>query len=436
MALQFFNRYTPDAIAPDANYPYGSFKNETAPGNLDGTPYEKDWPNDVLGILQKLLDYAAIVPSGNADTVVSSQYFQALQAIFEARIVFDDNATGTANDIIILSIGAEPPVYRDGLVAIFKASTTNTGAATLQIDTLAPKSFTTANGNALEAGDISAGKYVVAVFNATNDRFELTIKQVELHGRGEIDGLILENDASDPVNDIFINPGEARSDSNELDMLLQSPLIKQIDATWSEGTNQGGLAAGLALSNIWYHDFLLGTPDGAKFDFGFDSSPVAANLLADPAVIAAGYSEFRRIGSTRRIAGANLLFSQIEDWFVWRSPYYSFSGALGTVAQLITMMTPPDFNFEVFFNLIISHASTARLVYVSAPFQTNQLPTGLGGDSPGFSERIATGYLTTGGQQKTWTDESSRLRIISNGSNTIIDLNTIAYKDLRGKDSI
>lgn len=73
---------------PDADYPYGGAKDETTPstptvpGSLDGTPWVKSLLNDNFGFQQALLTEAAIVPSGNAETSLVSQYLDALKALF------------------------------------------------------------------------------------------------------------------------------------------------------------------------------------------------------------------------------------------------------------------------------------------------------------------------------------------------------------------
>jgi len=173
MALNFFNRYTPRAVAPSANYPFGSFLNETVPGALDGSPCEKDWADDFLGFFQKLMDYTGLAPSGIPDTVVTSQYFNALQTIFTNFMFFFDGGTGTPDDIIVTSVGAPPVAYTGGMIVLFKASATNFGAVTLQIDTLAQKAVTQPDGTPLIGADIKADRYVLLRFNFTDDRFEL-----------------------------------------------------------------------------------------------------------------------------------------------------------------------------------------------------------------------------------------------------------------------
>ena len=74
----------PGAITPrDANYPYGSSQDEVTPGVTgNGTPYNKLRADDIFGFQQALLQAASIVPSGNADTALVSQYLDALYALF------------------------------------------------------------------------------------------------------------------------------------------------------------------------------------------------------------------------------------------------------------------------------------------------------------------------------------------------------------------
>jgi hypothetical protein len=67
--------------APTLDYPYGSSKNESAPGAGDGTPYFLARADDIFGFQQWLLAQASIVPSGNADTARASDYGNALSLL-------------------------------------------------------------------------------------------------------------------------------------------------------------------------------------------------------------------------------------------------------------------------------------------------------------------------------------------------------------------
>jgi hypothetical protein len=78
MAIRIEDQYPTRSTPADADYPEGSFKNDSTGTALDGTPLEKTWPNDIYGFLQALLDAAGITPSGSPDTAVASQYLAAM----------------------------------------------------------------------------------------------------------------------------------------------------------------------------------------------------------------------------------------------------------------------------------------------------------------------------------------------------------------------
>lgn len=79
MAINPNSRYPTQTNAPDANYPYGSARNVSVPGDGTGTPWEEDIVNDLFGWQQQLLDAAGITPSGNPDKKGVSQYYNAMR---------------------------------------------------------------------------------------------------------------------------------------------------------------------------------------------------------------------------------------------------------------------------------------------------------------------------------------------------------------------
>lgn len=100
MALKIFEKFSPRANPADADYPYGSIKNESVPGAKDGTPLDASWGNDMLGFTDALLDEAGITPNGLPDTVQSSQRLEALKKVIENetsrnKIYVDDFISGT-----------------------------------------------------------------------------------------------------------------------------------------------------------------------------------------------------------------------------------------------------------------------------------------------------------------------------------------------------
>lgn len=110
MALRIEDTYV-NTTPGDASYPFGSAKNETTPGALDGTPLEKAIYDDILGLMQSLVTAAGITPSNTADTVLAPQY---LASIFNLRYYVQvDYGVGTkvvgSDNVTYICIGANGP---------------------------------------------------------------------------------------------------------------------------------------------------------------------------------------------------------------------------------------------------------------------------------------------------------------------------------------
>lgn len=88
MSLVFSTTYPSpgNSVAPSAAYPQGSAKNVTTGAGVDGTPLERQWVDDFLGFVQRLNLEAGTTPSGVADTVLASDYYDSMIAIMAREI--------------------------------------------------------------------------------------------------------------------------------------------------------------------------------------------------------------------------------------------------------------------------------------------------------------------------------------------------------------
>lgn len=75
--------------AADANYTYGSARDVTVPGDGTGTPLVEGLLNDTFGMQQALLNEAGIIPNGTPDTVLVSQYLNAIKIVAKAQAFID-----------------------------------------------------------------------------------------------------------------------------------------------------------------------------------------------------------------------------------------------------------------------------------------------------------------------------------------------------------
>ena len=111
--------------------------------------------------------------------------FQVDNAAGVQQIQDLDAGSGSSGGLIILSsvqgtntitAVASPSVtsYVDGQIYVFQAANANTGATTINIDSVGAKAIVDSAG-ALSAGDIATGRNSTLIYNSTDDNFELQV---------------------------------------------------------------------------------------------------------------------------------------------------------------------------------------------------------------------------------------------------------------------
>lgn len=81
------SRYPAQVAVDLTNYPRGKARNVTVSGDLTGTPFEKDWINDVWGGQQALMAAAGLTPSGVPDNAVTSDQLNALRVLMQQKTI-------------------------------------------------------------------------------------------------------------------------------------------------------------------------------------------------------------------------------------------------------------------------------------------------------------------------------------------------------------
>lgn len=155
--------------APDANYTYGSAKDDTTGTTGDGTPIKKAILNDTYGFQQALLRAAGIVPTGNAETQIASQYMQAVVELASGR-AFNYDDSGAA-DAYILDLRANQQgvaAYFEGMVARFAPANTSTGPSTVNVNGLGVVTIRQPGGLIdVTAGDLIAGQTTALIYRTS-----------------------------------------------------------------------------------------------------------------------------------------------------------------------------------------------------------------------------------------------------------------------------
>jgi len=292
-------------------------------------------------------------------------------------------------------------------------------------------------GNATTGGtDVeiqnSAGTALLSLTGAFNDAQENVLGPTAASAsslpRGHLSGMGLSN-ATDTDHDITVAEGEVRDNANSTNITLDSAMTKRIDATWSSGSGNGGLASGVSLgNNTWYHVHAIIVSDSV--DIGFDTSVTAANLVANNSA-----SAFRRIGAVLTDGSGNILnFQQFGDEFIFNSQINNLSnGSPGTSRLTQTVSTPLGVETRAILGILAVIASSNAAVRFTI---TNPGVT----DVAASSNNLNNGGENSSNNNGTWaagthivrTDTSSQVAYRQDASAAVY-INTNGYYDDRGK---
>ncbi len=276
------------------------FSDKSTGNSVNATEYN----NIVRGMLN------SIENSGQISDATNTQVSKALANYAAVSTFYTDS--GIVNAYILNSINNFEGLSKliNGAEARVRVGNTNTGAATANVNGSGVKNITLPDGTtALTGGEISSTQDTTLRYDLSNDVWVMTLgieATATSIGNIFLPKQITISSGTDTAHDIDFTAGNfIFSDGGG--QAITSALTKQIDATFAVGNNAGGLADALTVANnTTYHIFALSSADGATTDYGFDTSLIAANLLADAAVISAGLTKFKRIASLRTDGSANI----------------------------------------------------------------------------------------------------------------------------------
>lgn len=241
-----------------------------------------------------------------------------------------------------------------------------------------------------------------------------------------ITGLALANNVTDANNDIDIAVGRVGAGTGDYNLILTSARIKQLDAVWAVGTNQGGLDTGSKANSTWYHVWLIGRVDTHVVDVLFSTSVSAPTMPTN-------YTKKRRIGAIRTDSSGNLIpFLQYGDDFWWKSPPFLDidDATLTTTKKNYTLSgVPGGLVVESFLNVRAAHA-TGSVIYVSNPNLTDLAASATATPLGSTASVNASGLFI---QMKMITDASAQISARASGSSSTIRVVAIGWRDPRGK---
>lgn len=357
-------------------------------------------------------------------------------------------AAGTANG---LTVAASSPftALADGQIIAFRATASNSGAATLNVNSIGAKAIRKmdATGDvALVANEIRNTGIYVAQYSAAlngaagawllvNPTTVAVIPSSTSTFTGFLTGLTLSNNVSDATNDLDIAVGCARDSTDVYTMVLASALGKRIDAAWAvggtPGSTLGGMDTGSVADGNTYHVHLIRRPDTGIVDALFSLSATAPTMPAN-------YTQKRRIGSVVYSGTKIQLFTQIGDQFirVVQAPDYNQTNP-GTSAVTVTLASVPAgiiVEAQVTLAMQDATASSSTQGWLSSLTQTDAVPA--------FPQPLSMTLTNTAGAQSlnagefrvvTNTSRQVRWRQASSTADHVTSIATTGWIDTRGR---
>jgi hypothetical protein len=268
--------------------------------------------------------------------------------------------SGTANTYVLSTVSPfKSPVdatntYFNGMTIRFRAGNANSGASTVNVNGAGLKNLKKEDGSTdLTAGDIIATKDSRFRYNGTSFVLIQDIRPATITTQGISylnNPITIANNATDANNRIDFSAGNAPLDDGSAQVLLSSILVKRLDASWSAGTNQGGLFSGTKANSTRYYEFAI--TNGIINDAGFDISPTGANIPA-------GYKGSYR-GMIKTDGSGNILaFKQNKNKILLTAQITEYSGTVGTTyTNLTSSNVPLKDNIEAITNLNFNIPST------------------------------------------------------------------------------
>ncbi len=242
---------------------------------------------------------------------------------------------------------------------------------------------------------------------------------IQLALRGYIDGFRLANNTTDPVNDIDLEAGVARDLADGASIALTSPITKAIDSVWVSGNGGGFPSNEISLTDdTWYRIFVIAKSDESANDAGFDTSALAANLIAE-AITAEGATwenaESRQIGWAHYLAatGIKLFYSPTSDpeQIIYQETSTAQALSVATSSSLVTLDVPPNViaNFVLKWTIDDNASQGRKYMWVKPTAMTDAAASVTNFTHVG--RREAETDLTYSWEVNTEVDSSSQVRV-------------------------
>ena len=244
-----------------------------------------------------------------------------------------------------------------------------------------------------------------------------------------LSGMRVTNDAIDATNDIDIAAGNCRDSTDTLDIVQPSALVKQLDAGWAAGTNQGMRNSAAAITDTTYHIYAVCKAGGANPDYYAHTSLTVATVLTALQAETGGsaYVYARRIFSIMRSSGAIIPFLQTGDHVMWQTQKPDVTAAANTSVTNRTLTIPLGLKVEVIIGAGAFSSGSVNSTLVCDPDLTNRTA------STNATNLYNESGVSAACEIRCMSNTSSQVSTHGTGTGALISIRTLGYVDRRGK---
>ena len=437
-------------------------------------------------------------PEGMAPSGVNDAARMAMGALkrFWTRVNGTLTTAGAGN-AYTLTYGVAPPAYVTGEIYSFKADRANTGAATLNVNSLGAKDIRKQENASLAAaiaGDIRANQMVTVVYDGTlfvmlsplgnaavySSRQVLTASG--LSGGGDLSAdrtvaldvnALTEDTAPDATSDFLLEYDASASSHKKVKISRVAALprsylagfgiannatdaVNDLDVTAGEARDDGDAndlsssATIIKQIDVTFAEYTTpSTPSGGRDSADnltgakwFNVYMVGgAGKNAQPffatsasPTLPTGFTFKRRIGSVRWSGTAIVAFVQAGVEFIWKDPPLDVDVTnLGTTTTLYTLTVPIGARVRARLNALASFGTGAAYVYLNTPDADDEATSAT-------TAPLGNIYMVVGGGGANMgsffilTDTSAQIQAVASQASSTLKVATLGWIDRRGRD--
>lgn len=165
---------------------------------------------------------------GSSNTYVTQKMFQKNAEKYAAG--------SSGSDAYAVTLSPVPAAYVTGMLVLFKADVANTGAATLNVNSLGAKTIKKWNDQDLETGDIESGQVVLVAYDGTNFQMLSLTAQAPTTFVYSAGSKVLAQSASTATSTDTTNPQKLK----EIQISSVGRGTVTVDFELANGTGSGG----------------------------------------------------------------------------------------------------------------------------------------------------------------------------------------------------